>query len=92
MPFYKINNFFYRVGVGFDTKGAGSFVIAGPNKLQSKQVVIDDSREGWVTSVEQLLNSYFFGEPVVVRTQKDYFSVSSSEQEIESNLLIKTGF
>lgn len=35
------------VGVGFDTKGAGKFVIHNPLK-SSKVEVLEDSREAWV--------------------------------------------
>eukprot|EP01132_Coremiostelium_polycephalum_P000780 gene780-968_t len=47
------------VGVGFDTKGAGSLVIKGP-KLDkpSQSYTIPDSREGWVESVRLILDSY----------------------------------
>ncbi|EFC46402.1 predicted protein [Naegleria gruberi] len=50
------------VGVGFDTKGAGSFVIKGiDNSKQPTMNIIADSREGWVESVKVLLDSYFNG-------------------------------
>lgn len=46
------------VGVGFDDKGADKdFVIHEP--ITSTEVItIEDSREGWVESVEKLINSY----------------------------------
>ncbi len=46
------------VGVGFDVEGAGKVEI---NKQDGNDelYVIPDSREGWVTSVEKLLFSYF---------------------------------
>jgi hypothetical protein len=48
------------VGVGFDTKGAGTVIIKGPNTSKPTQTfVIPDSREGWVESVKLLLDSYF---------------------------------
>lgn len=48
------------VGVGFDTKGAGKITILKPT---SNVVVfeIQDTREGWVESLAQLLESYFQG-------------------------------
>ena len=50
------------VGVGFDTKGAGQFQIKGVNKERETQTyVIPDTREGWVESVELLINAYFTG-------------------------------
>tara|TARA_B100000029_G_scaffold493550_1_gene556213 strand:- start:7 stop:2013 length:2007 start_codon:yes stop_codon:yes gene_type:complete len=50
------------VGVGFDTKGAGSLVIKGPNDQRQTEVfVIPDTREGWVESLRLQLESYFLG-------------------------------
>ena len=48
------------VGVGFDTKGAGTITIEEP-EYTNDTLVIDDSREGWVDSVQTLLNGFFFG-------------------------------
>lgn len=46
------------VGVGFDNKGAEKdFTIYEPNKGEVVEV-IEDSREGWVSSVSLLINSY----------------------------------
>ena len=45
------------VGVGFDTKGAGTVTIMEP-MYTNDTLVIDDSREGWVNSVHVLLDSY----------------------------------
>jgi len=54
------------VGVGFDTTGAGSFIIAGPDtRKPSYTFIIPDSREGWVESLKRLLQSYFDGMPCV---------------------------
>ena len=48
------------VGVGFDTKGAESFVIKGPKTDREPEIYqIPDTREGWVESVARLLDSYF---------------------------------
>jgi ribonucleotide reductase alpha subunit len=50
------------VGVGFDTKGAGSLVVKGINESKGAWTfVIPDSREGWVESLQHLLESYFLG-------------------------------
>jgi hypothetical protein len=56
-------------GVGFDTKGAGSVVIKGPNMAKPVQTyVIPDSREGWVEALRLLLHSYFAGtNPMVTK-------------------------
>jgi ribonucleoside-triphosphate reductase len=48
------------VGVGFDTRGAGTLIVPGPDYTQPEHVlVIEDSRDGWVTSLRMLLDSYF---------------------------------
>ncbi len=47
------------IGVGFDTKGAGSIPIHKPNTDGLQRYRIADSREGWVDSVGMLLRSYF---------------------------------
>ena len=50
------------VGVGFDTKGAGSITVKTPDKRRNKDVyIISDDREGWVESLRRLLESYFYG-------------------------------
>ena len=44
------------VGIGFDTTGAGNFIV---NKPVNKYVYsIEDTREGWVNSVRVLIDSY----------------------------------
>tara|TARA_R100000900_G_scaffold82504_1_gene64650 strand:+ start:576 stop:2543 length:1968 start_codon:yes stop_codon:yes gene_type:complete len=48
------------VGVGFDTKGAGTITITEP-AYTNDVLVIDDSREGWVDSVQTLLDGFFLG-------------------------------
>lgn len=51
------------VGVGFDTKGAGTITIKEPTYTNDTHV-IDDSREGWVNSVHMLLDGFFLGSNV----------------------------
>jgi adenosylcobalamin-dependent ribonucleoside-triphosphate reductase len=51
------------VGVGFDTKGAGSVTIEEP-QYTNDVLVIDDSREGWVDSVHALLDGFLLGAKV----------------------------
>jgi adenosylcobalamin-dependent ribonucleoside-triphosphate reductase len=48
------------VGVGFDTKGAGTLNIKEP-VYTNDTLLIDDSREGWVDSVHLLLDGFFLG-------------------------------
>jgi adenosylcobalamin-dependent ribonucleoside-triphosphate reductase len=51
------------IGVGFDTLGADTLEIQKPD-WSSESFQIEDSREGWVKSVEILLNGFFFGHKV----------------------------
>ena len=48
------------IGVGFDTEGSGSLTIHEPS-YTNDTLTIDDSREGWVDSVNLLLDGFFFG-------------------------------
>src|ERR1035437_5967710 len=48
------------VGVGFDTKGAGKLVIKGPSSY-NVAITISDDREGWVDSVDRLIDAFLFG-------------------------------
>jgi hypothetical protein len=47
------------IGVGFDTLGANTIHIHEPNKSKYENIIIEDSREGWVTSIRILLGSFF---------------------------------
>lgn len=61
-PFcWLMNMSMLGVGVGFDTRGAGLLIIKRPGINTKDSFIIPDSREGWVESVRQLLNSYFIG-------------------------------
>jgi len=51
------------IGVGFDTKGAGTLTIKQPTWTDDV-FVISDSREGWVESVRILLDGYLRGAKV----------------------------
>lgn len=67
------------VGVGFDTKGTGKIVIHQPVE-PGKVVQIADSREGWVDSVKQLINSYFTADQQ--RVELDYSLIRPAGQPI----------
>jgi ribonucleotide reductase alpha subunit len=48
------------VGVGFDTEGAGKITVTGPDTSKNSELfIIEDTREGWVQSMKNLLDSYF---------------------------------
>ena len=51
------------IGVGFDTLGAGTLRIAEPTYTDDVHI-IDDSREGWVRSVQVLLDGFLCGQEV----------------------------
>jgi ribonucleoside-triphosphate reductase (thioredoxin) len=68
------------VGVGFDTKGENSIKVKKP-KDEIKIYQIEDSREGWVKSVELLLDSYFKGTETF---QFDYSSIRGAGEAIKT--------
>tara|TARA_B100000131_G_scaffold108145_1_gene104980 strand:+ start:3246 stop:5249 length:2004 start_codon:yes stop_codon:yes gene_type:complete len=51
------------IGVGFDTKGAGTLTIKEP-QWSDAVFTVPDSREGWVDSVTVLLDGFFRGSVV----------------------------
>ena len=51
------------VGVGFDTKGAGTIDIQKPTMVEVV-AVIPDTREGWVEAMAIVLNGYFTGSEI----------------------------
>jgi len=57
-------------GCGFDTLGAGKFRIYEPDSTAYEVYTIPDSREGWVESVELLIESYLIAGRVEI--QFDY--------------------
>ena len=52
-------------GIGFDVRGEGKITITEPDRENSFVYTVPDSREGWVESLQLLLNSYFKGEAEV---------------------------
>lgn len=46
------------VGVGFDTRGAGKLIVNQPRHNPDNIYQVTDDREGWVISIEKLINSY----------------------------------
>lgn len=53
------------VGVGFDTKGAGTMVIRKPEYVDTV-AMIPDTREGWVETMAITLNGFFTGSQIPV--------------------------
>jgi ribonucleoside-triphosphate reductase len=61
------------VGVGFDTKGANSLMVKGPNESRKvEKITIPDTREGWVESLRALLDSYSLG---TAKVEFDYSEI-----------------
>lgn len=70
------------VGVGFDTKGADkNFEIYTPNVAETP-FVIPDSREGWVQSVQILLNAYLM--PKKYLPEFDYSEIRPAGEPIKT--------
>lgn len=67
------------VGVGFDTKGAGSITIKG-TRFADNSYSISDDREGWVESVKLLIDGFFTGRPV---PQFDYSLIREHGEPIK---------
>ena len=68
------------VGVGFDTKGAGEIIVKGIDKSRNETIFeIPDTREGWVESLQVLLESYFHGTSEV---KFDYTKIRAAGEPI----------
>ena len=67
------------IGVGFDTLGAGTCTIREPEYVE-ENYTISDSREGWVKSVQILLDGFFFGKKL---PQFDYSVIRPPGEEIK---------
>ena len=71
------------VGVGFDDKGADKeFTIYQPKTDSPSTSVIPDTREGWVESVSQLINSYL--KPDQSAAQFDYSQIRLAGEPIKT--------
>jgi len=67
------------IGVGFDTLGAGTCTIREPQYTETNYT-ISDSREGWVKSVQILLDGFFFGKKIPIF---DYSVIRPPGEEIK---------
>ena len=70
------------VGVGFDTEGAGKITIHKPNDKIIKNHIIEDSREGWVIALGELLNQYFKENQPIVKF--DYSHIRPVGQKLKT--------
>lgn len=69
------------VGVGFDSLGSGQIKIHTPC-TPAQKVAIEDSREGWVRSLGQLIESYMI--PNSKRIQFDYSKIRPEGEELKT--------
>ena len=67
------------VGVGFDTNGAGKLTINKPIE-PAKNFIVEDSREGWVLALRELLNQYFLKDYNVINF--DYSKIRPAGQKL----------
>ena len=68
------------VGVGFDCKGAGEIIVKGVDKGRDESLFeIPDTREGWVESLQVLLESHFHGTAPV---KFDYTKIRAAGETI----------
>lgn len=80
-PFRMLMHFsMLGVGCGFDTLGAGKMVVQRPGRGEVLHRV-EDTREGWVNSMDTLLSSYFYGFP---RPSFDYRGVRKKGTPLKS--------
>ncbi len=78
------------VGVGFDTKGAESFVIRGPKTDRDSELyIIPDTREGWVESMARLLDTYFLG---IAPVEFDYTEIRAAGAPIKGFGGVSSGY
>lgn len=57
-PFCALMDFLMLgVGMGYDVRGAGTFIVEEPVR-GARPYVVDDRREGWVGALRTLLNAY----------------------------------
>ena len=82
MPFcFLMDSSMLGVGCGFDTKGAGTILVKGPKEnRRSETYSIPDSREGWVESLNLLLESFFLGTAPV---EFDYSEIRKAGEPIK---------
>jgi len=65
LPFeYAMDMLMCGVGVGFDTRGAGTVTIKSQSE-HKENFIIPDSREGWVEATKKVIMS-FFGQPTPI--------------------------
>lgn len=81
LPFVRLMEMsMLGVGVGFDTKGAGKLELHEPDSSSHVTMHITDSREGWIDSVAQILECYFFAHRPVI--EFDYSEIRPAGEPI----------
>lgn len=70
------------IGVGFDVRGADLGIkVQAPTFPATRKQVVEDSREGWVDSTRQLINSYLT--PTLVAVDFDYTAIRKAGEPIK---------
>ena len=78
---YLLNMSMLGIGCGFDTRAVDSFInVNGPDK-KIKKLVISDDREGWVNSVGELIDSYFYSTETI---EFDYSKIRKGGSPIKT--------
>lgn len=83
LPFvFMMDALMLGVGIGFDTLGCGKTTIRKPKTNGGfNQFTISDSREGWVESVKELLDTYFVEDKPMVYF--DYSKIRKAGEPIK---------
>lgn len=71
----------HGVGCGFDSRGVGKIVVKGDDENKSTKYTVQDSRQGWVDSLEVLLKSHFEGG---ARVHFDYSLVRKAGEALKT--------
>lgn len=81
-PFtYMMDMSMLGVGVGFDTRGAGKVEVKEPEVDQDWTFTVPDSREGWVESLDILLEGYAEGKEIP--EEFDYSEIREEGAKLE---------
>jgi len=87
---WTMNMLMLGVGVGFDTLGAKrNLIIKKPIENLNRVFEIEDSREGWVSSIGHLIDAFFLGKELY---QFDYTKIRKKGERIKGFGGIASGY
>lgn len=87
-PFMNAMDFLMLgVGVGFDTRGAGSVFVKEPREKEEVHIITDD-REGWVKSTGLCIESFFGG----INYTFDYSQIRKAGEPIRTFGGVSSGY